>query len=362
MPIDPRRRLPRLALAAFAALALSSPVAFAATTTSTTTTTTSTTPSGTACGAATLGTVSSVIGMVAGNIYAGELAGGEVAQDEQRIAHSAALLRAVAAGDRHGAYRAVHALVYHSLWHIVRLRVLDTSGRILAEIGGPYVLAPVAGVLKQAGRVIGSYLMSVQDDYGFTLLEVHAAGMPISLYYRGKNVADTGGPLAGGPLPKNLPTTPTLTLAGSTFSVLRLTFKAFPTGSVTAVVLIPPPAASLAAQPCAAVRAIAIWRCAQLLAARFHPLDVSYAKFVSVVHDDTGATVILRIGPRALPGSEGLGPTAIPINGPVAYLGRSYWVESFAPTPPARIYIFVAVLPTAPPTGATGASGTSSAA
>jgi hypothetical protein len=185
---------------------------------------------------------------------------------------------------------------------------------------------------------------------------MHAAGMPISLYDHGKNVADTGGPLAGAPLPKKLPTGTTLKLVRSTFAVMRLTYKAFPTGIVTAVILIPPPSAALAAQPCVAVRATVIGHCAQLLAARFHPLNVSYAKFVEVVHDDTGATVLLRIGPRALPGSEGLGPAVIPDSGPLTWLGKSYWVESFAPTPPARIYILVPVTAT-PTTGTTGTTG-----
>ena len=60
---------------------------------------------------------------------------------------------------------------------------------MLADVGGPYIIAPVAGVLRLDGRVIGSYVMSVQDDYGFTLLESHAAGDPIAIYYHGKKVA-----------------------------------------------------------------------------------------------------------------------------------------------------------------------------
>jgi hypothetical protein len=165
------------------------------------------------------------------------------------------------------------------------------------------------------------------------------------MYYAGRNVADTGGALAGGPLPARQPTGPTLTLAGASFSVLELSFNAFPTGTVTAVILIPPPPASLQAQPCAAVRALTVGHMAQQLALRFEPLDVNYVNYVQVVHQYTGAFVILRIGPRAIPGSEGPGPVVIPNSGPVSYLGRSFWVFSFAPTPPARIYIFVPVPP-----------------
>ena len=107
----------------------------------------------------------------------------------------------------------MHALVYHGVWHIVRLRVLDPSGQVLAEVGGPYVIAPVTGVLRLDGRVIGSYVMSVQDDYGFTLLEGHAAGDPIALYYARRERRRHRRRRCRGPLPKP-PAGPTLTLAG----------------------------------------------------------------------------------------------------------------------------------------------------
>jgi hypothetical protein len=336
--IDARRIAAALAVAGAAAALAAAPSPAPAQTT----TTPATAP--VPCGAATLPTVASVVDTVADNIYEGELHGGEVVTDRLHVTESTALLKAVAAGNRHAAWNAVHRLVYHSLWHIVRLRVLSTSGQVLAEVGGPYVIAPVTGVLRLGGQVIGSYVMSVQDDYGFTLLESHAAGDPIAVYYEGRNVADTGAPL-----PKTQPTGPTLTLGGVTYLVVSHVYNAFPTGTLTAVILIPPPAPSLAQQACGAVRAAEILRVAELLAARFHPLDVSYDNFVTVVHDDTGATVILRIGARAIPGSQGIGPPVLPQSGALTFLGRDYWVESFEPTPPARIYLLIE-MPAAPAT------------
>ena len=91
------------------------------------------------------------------------------------------------------------------------------------------------------------------------------------------------------------------------------------------------------------MRAGEIGRVAKLLALRFDPLAASYRAFAQTVRADTGATVILRIGPRAIPGSQGLGPAVIPDGGPVSYLNRDWWVVSFAPTPPARIYLMVSV-------------------
>jgi hypothetical protein len=304
------------------------------------------------CGTETAATVQSVVASVATNIYRGELIGGEVFADARRIANSAKLLAAVRSGRRAAVYAAVHALVYHPLWHIVRLRVSDTRGRILADIGGPYIIAPVPGVLRSGGATIGTFVMSVQDDVGFTKLETHAAGDPIGIYYRGRLVASLGAHFPALP-----PTADTMTVGSVAHAVVRQSFNAFPAGTLTSVILVPPPPASWSALPCIAVRTAEIGHVAQLLSHRFHPLDASYGKFALVVHDDTGALVILRIGARAIAGSEGLGPPVIPPSGPVSYQNKSFWVFSFAPTPPARIYLLVSAPPTTSTTTTTTTSG-----
>jgi len=304
------------------------------------------------CGAATATTVQAVVASVATNIYRGELIGGEVFANEHRVASSARLLAAVASGRRSAVYAAVHSLVYHPLWHIVRLRVLDAAGHVLADIGGPYIIAPVAGVLRSGARTIGSFLMSVQDDVGFTKLETHAAADPIGVYYKGRLVASLGARF-----PTLPPSTATLAVGSVTYSVVDETYNAFPTGTLTAVILVPPPPAAWASQPCIAVRTSEIGRVARLLSERFHPLDASYAKFAEVVHDDTNAVVILRIGTRPIAGSQGIGPPVIPLSGAVTYEDKPYWVFSFAPTPPARIYLLVAVPTTTTTTSTTTSTG-----
>ena len=85
------------------------------------------------------------------DIYRNELAGTEVSFDLEQITGAADLLSAVAGHDRAGALKAVSRIVFHRHWHIVRLRALDASGHLLADVGGPYVIAPVSGVLR-SGR------------------------------------------------------------------------------------------------------------------------------------------------------------------------------------------------------------------
>jgi hypothetical protein len=303
------------------------------------------------CGTSTLATVETTDLSVANSIYGGELSSGEVVIDAGHITSSAALLQAVAHDNRAATFRAVQTLVYHPHWHIVRLRVLDTAGRVLADFGGPYVIAPVAGVLRVGTRVVGSYVMSVQDDHGFTLLETRFVGDPTGIYYHGVLVAETGARF-----PVTAPSGPTMGWAGVTYAVTTRTYDAFPTGTLTAVILLPPLEPSLSTQPCAAVHAAEVARIAEHLAALFHPLNARYRAYAGTVHSYTGAKVIVRIGLRAIPGSEGLGPPVIPTSGTVSYQGTAYFVFSFAPTPPARIYLLIAQATLTGVTGPTGAT------
>jgi len=275
--------------------------------------------------------------MVATNIDRGELGGSETQTDLGHVAAAPDLLAAVAADNATATLKAVKRIVYRPFWHIVRLRVLDPSGRVLADFGGPHVIAPVPGVLRSAsGAQIGSFVMSVQDDVGFTKLEMRALGDPIGIYVSGALVASLGAAF-----PARQPTGTAVGLGGVQYLADTLTYNAFPTGTLQAVVAIPTPAAALETESCAAVAVGEIGRVAERLALRFHPLAASYGNFVEVVHSETGAIVVVRIGLRAIAGSEGPGPTMLPAAGSVSYEGRTWLVFSFAPTPPAKIYLLI---------------------
>jgi hypothetical protein len=291
------------------------------------------------CGASTTATLETIDGMVASNIDRGELYGSETQADLAHVESAPDLVAAVAADDASATRKAVQRLVYHPFWHIVRLRVLDASGRVLADFGGPDVIAPVPGVLRSAaGAPIGTFVMSVQDDVGFTKLEVRAVGDPIGIYFGGLLVAQLGGTF-----PKQEPAGTDVLLAGVRYAAETLTFNAFPAGTLDAVLAVPAPAAALVRESCAAVGVAEIGRVAQRLSLRFHPLVSSYNNYVEVVHSETGAVVVVRIGRRAIAGSEGFGPLTLPRSGTVSYEGRLWSVYSFAPTPPATIYLLIPV-------------------
>ena len=65
--------------------------------------------------------------------------------------------------------------------HVVRLRV-SAGGRLLSDVGGPYVLAPVRAPLRLNGRQIGSIVLSIQDDEGYKRLAGRLAGLDVLMY------------------------------------------------------------------------------------------------------------------------------------------------------------------------------------
>jgi hypothetical protein len=287
--------------------------------------------------------VAAVDAAAANHIYGNELAGTEVSFDLAQITGAADLLEAVSTDDRAGALAAVSRIVYHPAWHIVRLRAIDASGQILADVGGPDVIAPVAGLLIRDGRTVGSFVMSVQDDTGFTKLETRFIGDPIGIYFAGALVAERYARLPATP-----PGGPMITLAGSEYGVVSETYKAFPSDAVagavtgqtlTATILVPAPGAQTAALACTAVRAGEFGRIAERFARLAVSLPQHYPGFAQTVHTYTGADVFVRDGSTQLASSGGSGPARLPTAGSVVYAGKSWLVFSFEPAGSTRVYV-----------------------
>lgn len=283
------------------------------------------------CGAVTTEAIASVDAKVAQRIYTGELRGSEVSADIAHIKGDGELLSALASSNEAAVYAAVHKLVYTPHWHIVRLQAVK-NGRVLADVGGPYIIAPVSGTLKLQGRKVGSYVMSIQDDVGYVKLVSRFSGVPIDLYRGGSFLMGTLQPA-----PAYVRSGQSVTVAGSTYQAHVLDALAFPTGRLQASLFVRKPPRTLTARSCAAVRLAAWGNIVKHIASRFTPLSAHYSDIVGTVKGSTAGLVYVRAGSKQLAG--GAGPARIPHSGTVTYNGRSWSVFSWEPVPPARIYL-----------------------
>jgi hypothetical protein len=282
------------------------------------------------CGPESASTIASVDHTVANGIYAAEISSPEVYADIGHITGSQALLGALASNNTAAVYEAVHSIVYMPGWHIVRLRVVK-AGRVVADVGGPDIIAPVSGRLRSKGRTLATFVMSVQDDLGYVKLVSRFIGVPIDLYRGGSFVMGTLQPA-----PSTVSAGATVHVRGTSYFVEQLDARAFPSGTLHVALFIHEPSRAVSAESCAAVRLSAWGSVAMHIAARFQPLQSSYQSFVDVLHGTTGGPVYVRAGSTRIAG--GAAPARLPRHGTVRFAGRSWAIFSWEPVPPARIY------------------------
>ncbi len=183
------------------------------------------------CGHSQQDTLVNTLSRVADNIYDGER-GGRAIDEVRRVQRDQALLRAVAAREPVAATQAITTLLNQ---HIVRLRV-SVDGRLLSDVGGPYVLAPVTAPLRLGGHTIGTFELSIQDDEGYRRLTKRLAGLDVLMYMGSTLVKNDLGPNPG-----TVPASGTYHYQGRTFRVYTLHAEAFPSGPLKIDVLIPIP-------------------------------------------------------------------------------------------------------------------------
>jgi hypothetical protein len=183
------------------------------------------------CGANSEETTVNTLSSVAHLIYAGE-AGARTMPQVRRVQRDSALLAAVARRDPAATRAAVERLLNQ---HIVRLRV-SSGARLLADVGGPYVLAPVRAALRSGGRPIGNFVLSIQDDEGYLRLTKRLAGLSVLMYMGTQLVKNSLGPQPG-----TVPQSGPFTYRGRSFRVYTVHASAFPSGPLRISVLIPIP-------------------------------------------------------------------------------------------------------------------------
>jgi hypothetical protein len=308
------------------------------------------------------GVVDSIDDGIAHQIYAQELNSKEVSADSYRITSSSALASAVASGNRSQIKRVTHAIVYTPVWHIVRLRILSPSGAVLADVGGPYILAPVTGQITNNGKTVGSFVMSVQDDKGYKKLVNHITGAGVELYLGGKPLMGT----LKSP-PARPPGSGHLRLGGVSYDVDSYSVGAFPSGMLRVAVLVPKPAAALDGISCAQVRlatdAGIVRNVATGLMVSGHNIYANLALFISQAYQYTHVPVFVfddgieEYGTDSLLSAPPAPASLTPHSTTISY-DRSRWlVSAQRPFPPEWIY----VLAPAGPIVASGASGPSGA-
>jgi len=308
-----------------------------------------------ACGAATQSTIDSAYLTTARKVYEGELSGFEVRADVAHVLASRALASAVATDNATAALAATSKLVYHRRWHIVRLRVLSSSGNVLADVGGPDILAPVTGQIAERGKTVGSFVMSVQDDVGYAKLVARFTGLPIEVYRNGQ--ALVGQDFAPADVPARPPANgSSITVGGVASIALAYGVRAFPTGMDRVLLIVPRASATLAASSCAAVNAATYTSIAAHLARQLR-LPAAAATFISIDQEfDPSKRVVVRQGSTVIAASPGFSaPRSLPRGGLVNYLGQRWIVTSFVPVRATRAYLLFP--DAAPASGATGVSG-----
>jgi hypothetical protein len=183
------------------------------------------------CGATAEDTTFNTISGIARLIYAAE-AGARTQAQIQRVQSNQPLLLAVAHRDPNATRAAVAALLHE---HIVRLRI-TAGGRLLADVGGPYVLAPVSAPLRLGSSEIGTLLLSIQDDEGYKRLAQRLVGLDVVMYMGARLVKSTIGFSPG-----RVPMHGRFAYRGKRYRAYTFDARAFPSGPLRITVLIPLP-------------------------------------------------------------------------------------------------------------------------
>ena len=179
-------------------------------------------------------TVLRVISVAGRRIYDGEVSSPQTRAASALLAHDPVMAAAVRAGDR-AAVRAEIVRLFRTSVHYVRIRVTRPGGAKLVDLGGPAVLAPVHGALRQGGRVVGHFEFSLQDDAGYLKLVQRFTGADVLLRGAGGQVAGT---LSPGP--PTVPAEGTVGYGGTSYEAFSFPATAFPSGRLRVSILVRP--------------------------------------------------------------------------------------------------------------------------
>jgi hypothetical protein len=165
-------------------------------------------------------------GLVAERVYYAEHEGSKAELLLHYVERSRPFRKAVLAGNAK-ATRAAIIGFFRSHLHIVRVRVIR-GGKLLLDVGGPHVLAPIPGVIRNArGQVAARFLLAIQDDLGFQILAHAFTGAQVAMREGTRQVMGSLGPG-----PATIPDRGRVVYRGVPYQAYSFMAEAFPSGSL----------------------------------------------------------------------------------------------------------------------------------
>jgi hypothetical protein len=173
------------------------------------------------------------LGAVAERVYYAEHEGSKAELLLGYVERSRAFREAVLAGNATATRTAIIGF-FRSHLHIVRVRVIR-EGKLLVDVGGPHVLAPIPGVIRNTkGHVVAHFLMAIQDDKGFQILSQAFTGAQVVMREGTRQVEGT---LRPGPA--TVPDRGRVLYRGTPYQAYSFDAEAFPTGKLRISLLYP---------------------------------------------------------------------------------------------------------------------------
>jgi hypothetical protein len=174
------------------------------------------------------------IGETAKRIYREEQSGAATRVVVRDFENSRPFQEAVAS-DNPVATRAAIVKFFEGTLHVVRVRA-TLGEKLVADVGGPHVLAPIRGDVRGAhGKVVGHFLLSVQDDLGYVILAQRFAGAQTFLYENKQLLLGSASPA-----PPSIPKHGEILFDGVGYYTYSFKAEAFPKGPLEVSLLIPP--------------------------------------------------------------------------------------------------------------------------
>jgi hypothetical protein len=149
------------------------------------------------CGPTDAATAANTLGEVGRRLYRTEQGGGAVDAVLKLVSHNPAFARAVAADDPAALRAQIVRFFQEPALHVVRIRAVTSSGRLVNDVGGPYVLAPASAPVRLHGRKVGTVTLSIQDDTGYIKLMSGFTGAQVVLTQDGRVVPGSMTPQRG---------------------------------------------------------------------------------------------------------------------------------------------------------------------